>query len=646
MTTLNLAQKGHHILLNPNPTDLITSPPSIVQSVTQARRTTSIAVTSTFTDVPLDTTDVETNSSVIKHDTTNTDNIDILQSGFYLIGWSYSMEQPTGIEADTFRGRIRINDTTVLSGSNGYGNQAALIGFGALDSNRTGLNNFVIANLTAGDFLTFQIASEGGTVRSTLTGPVVNVTKLDGVDGATGTNGIVFQGTWDPNTTYNFGDLVANTGFSYVANATNSNTTPPNTVWDAFIDKGNVGFTWQGEWTSTDFVRDDLVQFEGSTYVNILDTTAAQDPTDNTFWELYAQGNITQAAEQNGIRLFDAFHTPGGVSIAAGFTDIVLNTQRTIDTAAFSHTAGTAPVTILEAGNYVVSGRMTTDVTVGASRSTSEMKLQVDTGSGFVDIPATRGLMYNRISTVGDSSCRVTAIVTFGVGDIVKIQARRVQGTDTVVTRGDGCSLMLYKINTSSVDTKTIAPFFDDFIGSSLDNIWSTSTSGAGSSVALSTSSTGGKVLITSGTTINDFATLLFNTNNIRFSAAPSLRFRGSFSATTSTDVRFGFQVDTSNTIEFRYDTSLANVEAITVSGGTETAVDTGIAADTSLHNYEIIGNTSNTSVQYKIDSVEVATITTNIPTGLGHLFMRQESLAAASRILTIDFVEFSVNRV
>lgn len=66
---------------------------------------------------------------------------------------------------------------------------------------------------------------------------------------------------------------------------------------------------------------------------------------------------------------------------------------------------------------------------------------------------------------------------------------------------------------------------------------------------------------------------------------------------------------------KYAYDENGGNWQAIANSGGTTTVEDTGVAADTVYHLFEIIINTDASSVQYLIDGVVVATITTNIQT-------------------------------
>ena len=85
----------------------------------QARRTTTLALTTAFADIDLNATDVETNSAIIDHLAGTPDRISFVVAGLYLIHWHFRIE-PIGVTNSTalIEGRVRVNDTTVLNGSN------------------------------------------------------------------------------------------------------------------------------------------------------------------------------------------------------------------------------------------------------------------------------------------------------------------------------------------------------------------------------------------------------------------------------------------------------------------------------------------------------------------------------------------------
>lgn len=148
-------------------------------SAVQARRTTNltIAAANVWTDVPLDSTDVENNPSVIEHNNTNSDNIDIKATGLYQI--SYQLTANDATVTHQHEVRVRVNDATVVNGSfsvnrnyqNEYGSAVATI----------------VTQLTAGDFVTLQV--QRTTNNTVINQTVFTVIKLDGVVGATGPQG-------------------------------------------------------------------------------------------------------------------------------------------------------------------------------------------------------------------------------------------------------------------------------------------------------------------------------------------------------------------------------------------------------------------------------------------------------------------------
>lgn len=69
--------------------------------------------------------------------------------------------------------------------------------------------------------------------------------------------------------------------------------------------------------------------------------------------------------------------------------------------------------------------------------------------------------------------------------------------------------------------------------------------------------------------------------------------------------------------VGFRYsptNASDANWKCVVNSAGTQTTVDSGVAADTKVHSFYIAPNTASASIVFSIDSAAVATISTNLP--------------------------------
>ena len=69
--------------------------------------------------------------------------------------------------------------------------------------------------------------------------------------------------------------------------------------------------------------------------------------------------------------------------MSSGWTDVPLGSDRQ-KTPDFSHTLGSPEVTCNKSGSYVVISRVTIYQSTGNVRSAAQMRLTIDTGSGFV----------------------------------------------------------------------------------------------------------------------------------------------------------------------------------------------------------------------------------------------------------------------
>jgi len=123
--------------------------PSADQSLMQARRTTTFALSSSFADVDLDATDVQNDTTVIEH--TSADQVTIKVAGKY--GITYAGTAPAGAYTTSFQ--VRKNDTSVLPGS-----ERSAVSIGSDGESITGS---FIADLVTGDFITLQAKVDSGT---------------------------------------------------------------------------------------------------------------------------------------------------------------------------------------------------------------------------------------------------------------------------------------------------------------------------------------------------------------------------------------------------------------------------------------------------------------------------------------------------
>ena len=62
-----------------------------------------------------------------------------------------------------------------------------------------------------------------------------------------------------------------------------------------------VGITWKGAWQNgVVYARLDLVEYQGSTFLAVQDTSGVEDPSNTSFWSLFAAGGNDGATGPQG----------------------------------------------------------------------------------------------------------------------------------------------------------------------------------------------------------------------------------------------------------------------------------------------------------------------------------------------------------
>lgn len=161
---------------------------------------------------------------------------------------------------------------------------------------------------------------------------------------------------------------------------------------------------------------------------------------------------ISDAAALNGARFvkapryFTACDSTGNINASSGFVPITWNVEDRKDTDVYGHTTGSSDISFLEAGNYKIILEVSTYMNSGSSRSSSQVRLTADTGSGFIEIPNTESYMYNRNADNGYDSCTVTKYYTASAGTILRAEVRRVSGSGTILTQPGSCRIFIESI--------------------------------------------------------------------------------------------------------------------------------------------------------------------------------------------------------
>lgn len=127
-----------------------------------------------------------------------------------------------------------------------------------------------------------------------------------------------------------------------------------------------------------------------------------------------------------------------GQTLGATFIDLTLDADAQ-NSGEFSHTAGTAEVTVLENGTYNISWWYTWLQTGGNSRSAVEGQLTLN---GAL-IPGCLLTGYSRNNAQGEGTMGQMIVITLSAGDILRIQVRRIDGAGTIQAKANGSGLAI-----------------------------------------------------------------------------------------------------------------------------------------------------------------------------------------------------------
>lgn len=141
------------------------------------------------------------------------------------------------------------------------------------------------------------------------------------------------------------------------------------------------------------------------------------------------------------IWLYDA---AGGTTVSSITSDITFDNEGRKDSDYYTHGADSAEVTIVQAGDYLISYDMSAKVSDG-TRSNVDWEMQVNTGGGFADIPGTWAGTYHRTSADDENTGGCTCVYSASAGDIVKVIGTSDRATQ-VTTVAHGCRLYIEKL--------------------------------------------------------------------------------------------------------------------------------------------------------------------------------------------------------
>ena len=187
----------------------------------------------------------------------------------------------------------------------------------------------------------------------------------------------------------------------------------------------------------------------GKVYVNSSDSNLYYKDGGGTTYDLTAGAGVSQFSN-----LFYAYDAAGNISLTSGWTDLTLDTEVRKDSN-FTHASDAAAVTLNAAGWYQIDYDVSTYFTSGSNRTSSEAKVQEDTGSGWTDIPGSLTEMYNRIAANSANTGSGSVLWHFNAGDQIKLVGEAYGGTDPVETMPNGVRLNIRRVVDSGSVTGT-----------------------------------------------------------------------------------------------------------------------------------------------------------------------------------------------
>lgn len=162
---------------------------------------------------------------------------------------------------------------------------------------------------------------------------------------------------------------------------------------------------------------------------------------------------------QANVKFVDIYNT-GTQVINSSYTDITYDTQRIIN-GIYTHTGGTAPITVGETGKYIIFAKAAlnnTNVNVNNNTST-QMRILLDTGGGYSAISGHLSSTVNVFNTAGKSTLGLVLTLSLSAGSSLKIQIIKLYSGSTVQTLANSTSFSIIKVEPEEQATESILKF-------------------------------------------------------------------------------------------------------------------------------------------------------------------------------------------
>lgn len=243
-------------------------------------------------------------------------------------------------------------------------------------------------------------------------------------------------------------------------------------------------------------------------------------------------------------------------------------------------------------------------------------------------------------AALGADSVGGTEIKTGAVG----VTELGTDAVETVKIKNEAVTIDKVELDILAKGLSARQLFYDDFLGTVLDDAWRVNGD-AGGVVVLDSIS---RVNIVTDNDNGDFYRLDWGAIHGLVMDAYAGRFiiRAYPAVLTNEVVFIGFFFGVNDFIGFRLDTSVDNNwYAVSRAGGLGTEIDTGVVATADYKKFEFLFPTPGADIKFNIDDVLKATITTNKYAGVGHVCLKIQTLENAAKTLYVDAVLVAADR-
>jgi len=173
---------------------------------------------------------------------------------------------------------------------------------------------------------------------------------------------------------------------------------------------------------------------------NFITSSSVTYDTLNTNSDVGTGSDQVAKGDHNHEKLFYTYSVSGDIDITGGWTDLWYDEEGVKDS---NYTfTNDKEVTVAVDGLYEIIYSTTTYTTTHVDDTDSLVKIQWDDGNGYVDVDGSFSGLSNTYDGSLDDATK-TILLTLSANDKVKIQAKRNNGSSTIKTYPNSCTLLI-----------------------------------------------------------------------------------------------------------------------------------------------------------------------------------------------------------